>query len=109
MKDWGIRRKVFFISMVPALLVSVFLGGFFIYNQYINLERSLDERGGSLAKQIAPAAEFGVFSGNTQVLKNLTQSAMQQPDVSGINIYDKYGASINKAGKQTIIINPYEK
>jgi signal transduction histidine kinase/DNA-binding response OmpR family regulator len=108
MKDWGIRRKVFFISMVPALLVSIFLGGFFIYNQYINLERSLDERGGSLVKQIAPAAEFGVFSGNTQVLKNLTQSAMQQPDVSGINIYDKYGTSINKAGKQTIIINPYE-
>lgn len=108
MKNWGIRRKVFFISIVPALLISVFLGGFFIYNQYINLERSLDERGHSLVKQIAPAAEFGVFSGNALVLSNLTLSAMQQPDVSGINIYDKFGSSVSKAGKQTIVLNPYQ-
>lgn len=100
MRDWGIRRKVFFISIVPALLVSVFLGGFFIYNQYISLERSLDDRGESLANQIASAAEFG-FPGKPHVLNNLTLSAVEQPDVSGVNIYDKFGTSISKAGEQT--------
>jgi signal transduction histidine kinase len=108
LKDWGIRRKVFFISIVPALLVSICLGGFFIYNQYINLENSLDERGKSLVKQIVPASEFGFFSGNTQLLRNVTLSAVEQPDVTGINIIDNSGISISKAGMQTTIFNPYD-
>ena len=93
--------------MVPAILISIFLGGFFIYNQYTNLERSLVERGESLVKQISPASEFGVFSGNAQILSNITLSAMEQPDVSAISIYDKFGAAINKAGEQTVLLTPY--
>ncbi|NOY67670.1 MAG: response regulator [Gammaproteobacteria bacterium] len=89
MSSWGIKRKVLMLGLLPAFLIALLLSLFFIQAQYTDLEKSLEERGSIITKQLAQASEFGVFSGNTDILQLLIQSAKVEEDVVYISVNDK--------------------
>lgn len=98
MKTWGIRKKVLFIALVPASAISALLAFYFTTIRFGDLERALVERGIAIARQLAPAAEYGVFSGNRPVLKALTDSALREADVTAVIIRDAQGKTLAVSG-----------
>jgi signal transduction histidine kinase/DNA-binding NarL/FixJ family response regulator len=98
MKNWGIRNRVLLITVAPALVIALLLGGYFMTAQVSALEQTLYERGQSIARNLAPAAEYGVFSGNRVILEGLTRAAATQPDVRSISITDSGGNVLAAAG-----------
>ena len=87
--NWGIQRRVMVLAMVPLVTISVLLGTYMISERVRNAYEHLEERGKLLAAHLAPAAEFPLFSNNTQMLRNLALSVAKDPDVVRVRILDE--------------------
>ena len=75
MKTWGIKSRVIFLSLLPASLSAVMLGLYLMNAQISFLESAVHERGQAIARQLAPACEYGVFAGNRAILESLARGA----------------------------------
>ncbi|MBZ0105595.1 MAG: HAMP domain-containing protein [Sulfuricella denitrificans] len=86
MKNWGIKGRVLFLALVPALIIAVGLTIYDITTRLHDIEQALHERGLAIARQLSPASEFGVFSGNYDILTRLAQSTLLETDVTAVAI-----------------------
>jgi len=91
MNNLGIQRRMLIIALLPAAIIAVSLGIYFVVSQLHSLRESLEERGISIVRQLAPASEFGVFSGNEDQLTRLAASVLQESDVQSVRISDSAG------------------
>ncbi len=101
MKNLGIKTRVIFLGTIPALLFSMILAGYAISNVFGVLNQSLRDRGRIIAAQLAPAAEYGVISGNKQILQGLAQQALaNEQDLRTVLVLDKQGRVLALSGRQ---------
>ena len=91
MKSWGIRKRILFLALAPGMSILVLLILYFTATRFDALEESLSNRGVSIARQLAPASEYGVFAGNGDILQKIADSTLQEPDVSSVEISDNLG------------------
>ena len=54
MRGWGIRYKMLFLALFPALMIGAGLYFYFTYIYAAGMERALLERGTSLVENLAP-------------------------------------------------------
>ena len=101
-RSWGIKERAIFLALVPALVIAVALTGYFVVLRYADVEAALISRGLALVRQLAPAAEYGAFSGNRSELTRLALATVREPDVSAVAIYDDSGRLLASAGKPSV-------
>ncbi|MDI1363213.1 EAL domain-containing protein [Methylotenera sp.] len=101
MKNLGIKSRVIFLGTIPALLFAIILVGYAITNIFGVLDQSLEDRGKVIASQLAPAAEYGVISGNSQVLQRLVQQALSnEQDLRTVMVVDSQGLTLALSGRE---------
>jgi two-component system sensor histidine kinase BarA len=88
---WGIRQKVLLISLLPIAVLALSLVGYFTVIQIESMEQSLDNRGNSIVRQLAPAVEYGIVSGSADILRPLAESTLDQVDVRSVVVTDRNG------------------
>jgi signal transduction histidine kinase len=86
LRNWGIKGRVLFLALAPALIIAAGLTIYDITTRLRDIEQALHERGLTIARQLSPASEFGVFSGNHEILTRLTQSTLLEADVTAVAI-----------------------
>lgn len=86
LRSWGIKGRVLFLALVPALIIAAGLTIYDITTRLRDIEKTLHDRGLAITRQLAPASEFGVFSGNYSILSNLARSTLQEADVTAVAI-----------------------
>ncbi len=89
MKNWNIQHRFLLMGMLPGLLLSLVLGGFFITQRFQDLGDLLEERALAMAKQLAPVCEYGVTIGNNAILQNIANNMLEEPDVRAVSIYNQ--------------------
>ncbi len=94
MVNWDLQRRFLFLSMLPLTLIAVVLSMFFINQQTSSLTESLKARGESMARHLATASSHGVASNNLTLIKPVTKTVLEDPDVTAITITDNDGAVI---------------
>lgn len=94
----GIRLRVLWLAIVPAVLISMALLAYQTVTKLRDLESALAERGASMVRQLAPAVEYGVVSGNVEILTPLIRAAGRESDVTGVGVFDPKGKLIAKLG-----------
>mgnify|MGYP001767067526 FL=1 len=99
MKPWGIKKRVVFLAITPVAVIAIALTTYFLVVRYGNAEAALRNRGESMVRQLAPAAEYGTFSGNRHELLRLAQSAAREPDVIAVTILDATYQPLATAGR----------
>ena len=100
MKNLGIKSRVILLGTIPAVLFAIILAGFAISKVFALLNDSLHDRGRIIAAQLAPAAEYGVISGNTQVLQKLAQQALAtEQELRTVMITDMQGKILALSGR----------
>ena len=99
MTHWGITRRVMFLALTPAAVIALLLAVSFGFSGVEGLDRSLRERGLVMARQLAPACEFGVFSGNRDILRRLADATLNEADVKAVTITNVDGAILAASGK----------
>lgn len=94
----GIRRRVLLVALMPAAAIAVMLASYFVWIQVSDLESRLEDRGMAIARHLAPASEFGVFSGNKEILQPLAASVLREDDVRAVRISNSSGKVLVSAG-----------
>ncbi len=94
----GIRLRVMWLAIVPAMLISMALLAYQTVTKLQELESALAERGASMVRQLAPAVEYGVVSGNVEILTPLIRAAGRESDVTGVGVFDPKGKLIASLG-----------
>ncbi|GGY45151.1 histidine kinase [Bacterioplanes sanyensis] len=89
MKQWSIQNQILVLALLPAVLVSVLLGLFFVWDRSQALDDLLEQRALAMAKQLAPTCEYGVMTGNTGILQNIANSMLEEQDVRAVSIYNQ--------------------
>lgn len=102
MKTWGIRARILFLALVPATVIALALVLFFTLTRVADLHQAVEERGRTIVRQLAPAAEFGVFAGNRDVLITLTNSVLEEPHVRSATVLDSHGRPMVHSGPATL-------
>jgi len=76
------------ISLGPALLLTLLLISFFTFVRIQDLRQELNHTGQLIANQLAPATEYGVISGNNEVLESLLKATLATPNVRFLEVQD---------------------
>ncbi len=95
----SIRARTLLLAVLPLTLSVVLLTWHYTRTRVEDFQLELDQKGQAIAHQLAPACEYGVTTGNHDVLRGLAQAAASEPDVLGVTITDARGASLAKAGQ----------
>nr|WP_178116426.1 ATP-binding protein [Pseudomonas brassicae] len=74
--------------MGPALLLTLLLISFFTFVRIQDLRQELNHTGQLIANQLAPASEYGVISGNDDVLESLMRATLTIPHVRFLEVQD---------------------
>ena len=85
---WDIHARTQMMSLGPALLLTLLLISFFTFVRLQDLRLELNHTGQLIASQLAPASEYGVISGNTQVLETLMAASLNTPHVQFVQVQD---------------------
>jgi two-component system, NarL family, sensor histidine kinase BarA len=100
MNNWGIRGRALFLALMPVAVIALLLDIYFINTRVNDLEQGLIERGHAIADQLAPAAEYGIFSGNQEILGRLANAVLREADVSSVSFSDVTGKVLAHAEQQ---------
>ncbi|CAN1603178.1 response regulator [Pseudomonas sp. B21-028] len=87
-RRWDINTRTQLIALGPALLLTVLLISFFTFVRIQDLRQELNHTGQLIANQLAPATEYGVISGNNDVLESLLTATLATPHVRFLEIQD---------------------
>jgi len=94
MKDWSINKRALFLALLPTLVITLTLTAYYNINRITYLEDSLYEKGQLIADKLAPACEYGVFSGDQEVLTSLINKTLTDKNISKITISNAYNEVI---------------
>jgi diguanylate cyclase (GGDEF)-like protein len=94
----GIRGRVIGLAMVPVAIIGFLLLFQLITGKIDDLDHSLRTRAVAIARQLAPAAEYGVASGNLEVLQTLLEKAAIEPDIRGVAVFADNGQRLAQVG-----------
>ena len=94
MKPIGISNQIIIIAIIPALVVAAIISSFYISEQINYITESLNNQGTLITKQLSPAAEYAVYSGNIELIAPLTSSIIKNQAVLRIQILDLKNHSI---------------
>ena len=87
-RRWDINTRTQLISLGPALLLTLLLISFFTFVRIQDLRQELNHTGQLIANQLAPATEYGVISGNNEVLESLLKATLATPNVRFLEVQD---------------------
>ena len=90
----GISNKIIIVSTLPALAVASILSTHYILDQFDYISESLTKNGELIAKQLSPAAEYSIYSGNIDLIKPLADTILKNNPVQRIQVFDGYNNNI---------------
>lgn len=99
MKFFDIRDRVLLAALLPVTLVSFLLSAVFLLGRVGDLDEAHSQRARSLARQVASASEYGMFSGNASNLQAVAAGALRELDVRSVVIQNVKGDVLAQAGK----------
>ncbi|MBC7755512.1 MAG: EAL domain-containing protein [Bdellovibrio sp.] len=100
-KNLGIKTRVILLGTIPGLVFAIILASYAVSHIFGVLNQSLQDRGRIIASQLSPAVEYGVISGNKQVLQKLVQGVLSAEDeVLTVMVVDNKGKVLALSGPQ---------
>ena len=94
MRPLGIKYQILLITLIPVLLIDFF---FTYTNINTNIEQAtelLQSKGQIIARQLAGASEFNLFTGNDQQIQYLLDQSVDTNDIVLASVYDSAGGLI---------------
>ena len=86
---WDIHTRTQMMSLGPALLLTLLLISFFTFVRIQDLRQELKHTGQLIANQLAPATEYGIMSGNNDVLETLINASLNIPHVQFVQVQNR--------------------
>lgn len=81
-----IHARIALIAVLPSLVLALVLIAYFTSSRLADIESAHTQRGKALARQLAAASEYGVFSGNRESLRKLSNAMLLEKDIIRVSI-----------------------
>jgi|GEM_PF-1666445 len=91
MHSWRIKHRLLALALMPALVIALSLTGWWTAIKIMELQEQLETRGNTIVGFLAPAAEYGVVSGNRAHLRSASTRVRDEADLISIRITDAQG------------------
>lgn len=103
MNKWTIKYRLLFLAILPLTVTVIILSVFLTASSLQQFTLEHERRGNAIIRQLALASEYGVISGNQQILTMLAKSTLSEDDVVSISIMDKQGSTLINLNKPSDI------
>ncbi len=97
----NIQQQMALITLIPLLILTIFLESFLLHGRFADLDLSLMERGKLIARQMASSSEYGVFTNNQEFLRMIANGSLREPDVRGVAILNASSEILLTVGSMT--------
>jgi len=94
MKNFGIKNQILLITLIPVFLIDLFFTFSHINSSIEQASELLQSKGQIIARQIAGASEFNLFTGNDSQIEYLLQQSVDTDNIVRASIYDLRGKLI---------------
>ena len=94
MKRLGIKYQLLLITLIPVFLIDLFFTYTHIDNSIEQASKLLRSKGQIIARQIAGASEFNLFTGNDSQIQYLLDQSVGSNEIVRASIYDHQGQLI---------------
>ena len=88
MKSWRLTHRILLLALAPVWIITGLLTLLVVVGGITEIDGALKLRGTVIVRQLAPASEYGAFSGNQEVLQALAQAVMREDDAKAVMITD---------------------
>src|SRR5690554_2185937 len=102
MHRFTLRQRLILVVLVPALLLAAGLTAFLLQRANAAADAALRDRALAIVSFLAPAAEYGVISGNRHALESLLEAVLAQRDVVAASIVDGHGDLLASSGRRSL-------
>lgn len=99
MTSFSIKQRVLLLAILPLTMISIVFFIFFINKQINDIDINLSNKGNSIAKHLASASEYAIFSGNLTLLAPLLKSALEEEGVISITVTNQLGSTLTRLPK----------
>jgi len=96
-KRFSVKLQILLFSMIPVLIIDVFLTAININKSLEQAQRQLQNKGDITAKQIASAVEFYLFAGDNIQIRRLLVQSVADPDIVYASVYNDQGTLLAEA------------
>ncbi|HJW81920.1 MAG TPA: EAL domain-containing protein [Acidiferrobacterales bacterium] len=103
MNNLPIRTRLLLLALAPLTIIVLLLALHSTVNRIRDLDNALRDHGQAIARQLAPACEYGVFAGNRALLNRLVSAAMRERDVSRVMVNDVSGEVLAQAENAALV------
>ena len=97
MNNLPIRALVLLLALAPLTIIALLISLHSSVNRIRDLNNRLHDHGQAIARQLAPACEYGVFAGNRELLTRLVQAAVREQDVVRVTVNEVNGEILARA------------
>jgi len=99
MKMNDIRTRMLWVALLPVTLLALLLAAVFLNTRLGDNDQAHKQQSRTLARQLATASEYGLFSANIPHLQSIANGALRQPDVRAVVIFNAEGQILALSGK----------
>lgn len=99
MRRLDIGARMLLTALLPVTLLSIMLAVVFLLARMTDVSEAHQQRARLLARQVASASEYGLFSGNVTQLQLVMRGALREPDVQWIALVNAQGVPLASAGQ----------
>jgi len=90
-KNLGIKYQILLVTLIPVLMIDTFFTWSHITRGIDQANELLRSKGVIIARQIAGASEFNLFSGNDSQIQYLLEQSVGSDNIVLASVYDKQG------------------
>jgi two-component system, sensor histidine kinase len=101
-----IQVRMLLASLLPVSLISIMLAAAFLFARIGDNDLANSRRARSVARQVAVASEYGLFSANVDNLQAVAKGVLREPDVHSVVIMDGLGHVLATAGRPAYAAAP---
>lgn len=87
----GVQARVVIAAVVPMLVIALVLTVYYTMSQFSDVEEAYTARGRALARQVAAASEFAVFSGDSDTLRRSATTTLAEDGILAVAVIDHLG------------------
>ena len=91
MKKLGIKYQILMITLIPVFLIDLFFTYTHIDSSIEEASKLLQSEGQIIARQIAGASEYNMFTGNDDQIEYLLQQSVDTNNIVLASVYDQQG------------------
>lgn len=89
---FSLKTKALLLGILPAVAMSLLIGGYLINARLDDIHRALQSRGQALANELAATSVYGLFIDDQSSLEASARKFLSDPDIASISIRSSDGS-----------------